>query len=50
MTEELGRRLGKCAVCLLGMPFVLSIMVFVACIVVISPILVLINPDILEVS
>lgn len=50
MAEELGRRLGKCVVCLLGMPLVLAVVVLVACIVVVSPILVLINPDILEIS
>jgi hypothetical protein len=50
MAEELGRRLGKFVFCLLGVPMVLSIMVLVACIVIVAPILVLINPDILEIS
>lgn len=50
MTEEIGRRLGKFIFCLLRMPLVLAVVVLVACIVIVAPILVLINPEILEVS
>ncbi len=50
MAREIGYRLGKFVFCLLAVPMVLSVVALVACIVIVSPILVLINPDILEVS
>lgn len=50
MAKKLGERFGKFLFCLLGIPIVLSVMVIIACVIIISPILVLINPDVLEVS
>lgn len=48
MARELGYRFGKFLFCLLAMPLVLSVVALVACIVIVSPIIALINPDILE--